>query len=254
MKESYSKDLVNHTGPESWRYACEGMLQALTGEDAGCVTEPRKSGNVWRADLLEIWGRQYRTGRKDEEPSGLCAVGERGMQGSLLSGNRESRGPAAQSSVVRTANPRSNAVMNGPRQSDRSVVPKKAANKGGAAALLAESLEERDLPKGNPHEQTNRRAQDRKRLQQAQARIRRMAQYVRTFIPKGRARCGNPACRELCGGSPVTGIPTATRFGANSSENRLYLSPKSQRILHHPLNSVCAKAVKYAGWRNPTTD
>ena len=101
--------------------------------------------------------------------------------------------------------------MNGPRQSDRSVVPKKAANKGGAAALLAESLEERDLPKGNPHEQTNRRAQDRKRLQQAQARIRRMAQYVRTFIPKGRARCGNPACRELCGGSPVTGIPTATQ-------------------------------------------
>ena len=214
MKESYSKDLVNHTGPESWRYACEGMLQALTGEGAGCVIEPRKSGNVWRVDHLEIWGRQHRAGRKDEEPSGLCAVGERGMQGSLLSGNRESQGPAAQSSVVRTANPRSNAVMNGPRQSDRSVVPKKAANKDDAAALLAESLEERDLPKGNPQEQTNRRAQDRKRLQQAQARIRRMDQYVRTFIPKGRARCGNSARRDLCGGSPATGIPTATKSSA----------------------------------------
>ena len=58
------------------------MVQALTGEDAGCVIEPRKMGNVWRADLLGIWGRQHRTGRKDKEPSGLCAVGERGMQGS----------------------------------------------------------------------------------------------------------------------------------------------------------------------------
>ena len=71
------------------------MVQALTGEDAGCVIEPRKSGNVWRADLLEIRGRQYWTDRKDEEPSGLYAVGERGMHGSLLSGNRESPGPAA---------------------------------------------------------------------------------------------------------------------------------------------------------------
>ena len=70
------------------------MVQALTGEDAGCVIEPRKMGNVWRADLLGIWGRQHRTGRKDKEPSGLCAVGERGMQGNLLSGNRESRGLA----------------------------------------------------------------------------------------------------------------------------------------------------------------
>ena len=194
------------------------MLQALTGEDAGWVIEPRKLGKVWRADLLEIWGRQNRTGRKDEEPSGLCAVGERGMQGSLLSGNRESRGLAAQSSVVGTANPRSNAVMNGPRQSDRSVVPKKAANKDGAAALLAESLEERDLPKGNPQEQTNRRTQDRESLSQAQARIRRAAQYACALIPEGGARCGNSARRDLCGGSPATGIPTATKSASTTTD------------------------------------
>ena len=36
-------------------------------------------------------------------------------------------------------------------------------------------------------------------------------------------------------------------FGANSSEHRLYFSLYSQSILHHLLNSVCAKAVKYAG-------
>ena len=38
--------------------------------------------------------------------------------------------------------------MNGQRQSDRCVVPWKAANKGGAGAQLAEWPEGRDLPKG----------------------------------------------------------------------------------------------------------
>ena len=147
--------------------------------------------------------------------------------------------------------------MNGPRQSDRSVVPKKAANKGGAAALLAESLEERDLPKGNPHEQTNRRAQDRKRLQQAQARIRRMAQYVRTFIPKGRARCGNPACRELCGGSPVTGIPTATKpsatIPASRDDLRGYQHAVARRAAGRPLirSNLRSLATKCGRGRNP---
>ena len=101
-------------------------------------------------------------------------------------------------------------MMNGPRQSDRSIVPKKAANKEGAAALLAELLEERDLPKGNPRGQTNRRAQNREWLQQALARIRRAAQYACALIPEGGARCGNSARRDLRGGSPATGIPTAT--------------------------------------------
>ena len=61
MKESYSKGLVNRTGPETWRYVRKGMVQALRGEDAGCVMEPRKSGNVWRADLVEMW--EGNTGR-----------------------------------------------------------------------------------------------------------------------------------------------------------------------------------------------
>ncbi len=85
------------------------MVQALRGEDAGCVIEPRKSGNVWRADPLEIWGRQHWADRKDEEPPSLCAVEERGMHGSLLSGNRESRGPAAQMATL--SEPRIQGVM-----------------------------------------------------------------------------------------------------------------------------------------------
>ncbi len=108
--------------------------------------------------------------------------------------------------------------MNGPRQSDRSIVPKKAANKEGAAALLAELLEERDLPKGNPRGQTNRRAQNREWLQQALARIRRAAQYACALIPEGGARCGNSARRDLRGGSPATGIPTATKSSTTTTD------------------------------------
>ena len=36
-------------------------------------------------------------------------------------------------------------------------------------------------------------------------------------------------------------------FGANFNEDRLYSYPKSQPVLHHLLNSICVKAVKYAG-------
>ena len=72
--------------------------------------------------------------------------------------------------------------MNGPRQSDRSVVPKKAVNKGGAEALPAESLEGRDLPKGNPQEHTNRRTQDRERLQQALERVRQAAKKDKQMV------------------------------------------------------------------------
>ncbi len=87
----------------------------------------------------------------------------------------EPRTGSANGNAVRAANPRSNAAMNGQRQSDRCVVPWKAANKGGAGAQLAEWPEGRDLPKGNPQEQTNRRTQDRERLQQALERVRQAA-------------------------------------------------------------------------------
>ena len=122
----------------------------------------------------------------------------------------EPRTGNANGSIVRAANPKSNAVMNGPRQSDRSVVPKKAVNKGGAEALPAESLEGTDLPKGNPQEQTNRWAQSRERLQQALERVRQAANACASE-PEGRARFGKSARRDLCGGSPATGIPTVNQ-------------------------------------------
>ena len=47
---------------------------------------------------------------------------------------------------------------------------------------LAESLEERGLPEGNPPGQTNRQAQDRERLQQLQGRIRQAAKKDKQMV------------------------------------------------------------------------
>ena len=55
-----------------------------------------------------------------------------------------------------------------------------------------------------------------------------------------RNRSGFP--RERCHAALVD-----VSFGANSSENALYLSSISQPILQYLLNSVCAKAVKCVG-------
>src|SRR5450756_493969 len=64
-------------------------------------------------------------------------------------------------------------MKNGHGKSDKPIGPVKPANKTDAeTASVAESVEERGLAKGNPQEQTRRRAQDRIRLQHALERIR----------------------------------------------------------------------------------
>ena len=65
--------------------------------------------------------------------------------------------------------------MNAHEKSDNPVVPKKRTNKEGSALLSAEFVEERGLAKGNSRKQTRTRAQDRQRLQQALARVRKVA-------------------------------------------------------------------------------
>ena len=62
--------------------------------------------------------------------------------------------------------------MNGRRESDSPVVPRKPSNKGRAAARSAERVEERGLAKGNAGEQSRLRTQGRESLNQALARIR----------------------------------------------------------------------------------
>ena len=66
--------------------------------------------------------------------------------------------------------------MNEDGKSDGDVVPEKRSNKDDGAPPPAESVEGRSPAKGNPSWQNSHRAQDRKRLQQALARVRQVAQ------------------------------------------------------------------------------
>jgi len=69
--------------------------------------------------------------------------------------------------------------MDGGEKSDNLILPRKPPNKGRGRPRLAEEVEGSGLAKGNPCEQTRHRAQDRARLQQAQARIREAAREDR---------------------------------------------------------------------------
>jgi len=64
--------------------------------------------------------------------------------------------------------------MNGPRRSDRPVVPAKPPNDAGASA--AEGVEGRGLAKGNPSQQIAPRAQDRVGARSALERVRQVAE------------------------------------------------------------------------------
>lgn len=69
--------------------------------------------------------------------------------------------------------------MHGHGRSDRSVVPKKPANKERGAPRPAEEVEGRGLAKGNPRQFTRHRTQNRADLQQALARVRQAARKDR---------------------------------------------------------------------------
>lgn len=69
--------------------------------------------------------------------------------------------------------------MNGGGKSDRSVVPKKQANKEADASVSAESVEGRGLAKGNAQQQNRHRAQNRESLQRELGRVRQVARRER---------------------------------------------------------------------------
>ena len=87
MKKSYERELATHIGPESCGAAREGGVEALTGECAGRVIQPRnllrdadavgESGRPNPAHRYrEVWGSPARS----ETPS---------TYGGTSSGNRE---------------------------------------------------------------------------------------------------------------------------------------------------------------------
>ena len=77
--------------------------------------------------------------------------------------------------------------MHGHRKSDRSILPRKAANKAGVRKPAAELMEERERAEGNPITQTNHRTQRRPRLQHELVGIRRAVTHRLAVMTRGRS-------------------------------------------------------------------
>ena len=94
-------------------------------------------------------------------------------------------------------------MMYGLEKSDSAIRAKKPANKAGQP--VAEWAEQRAGTKGNTGQPHTRRTQSRDSVSQGLDRVRHVCRQT----PEGGAVCPNWARTDLCGGGPVTGIPTA---------------------------------------------
>ena len=104
MKESHSEVIATHTDPESCECVREGALEALTGEPAGRVIEPRKI--LREADALMASGRPHRQHRLGEMLSAPARSENHGMLGRFSRGKREiSSSARAMAARVRISNP-----------------------------------------------------------------------------------------------------------------------------------------------------
>ena len=215
MKESNTKGITSHCGPESCGYVGNDISEALTGEPCRPGIEPRKRINTSDADPLVIAGRPHGSGRIGEPSTDPAGPETRSMQGRPMSGKRDHRDVSRNQAGPRGELQGGTTAMNAARESDDCILPEKEANKAMVRAGVAESLEERRSAKRNPGEQNMDRTQDRETVEHVLERIRKAVQrdivpvgtFTR-FIIKAGARCGSSARRDLYGGRPARGVPT----------------------------------------------
>ena len=91
MKESDTKGITTHCGPESCGHVSNGMSEALTGEPSRPGIEPRKLLKPSDADTLVIVGRQHGRKRIGELVFGPAGSETRSMQGRHSVGKRDTR-------------------------------------------------------------------------------------------------------------------------------------------------------------------
>jgi hypothetical protein len=101
-------------------------------------------------------------------------------------------------------------MTNEQEKSDLFIVAMKLANKPGRPG--AESVEPRKRTEGNTREQHTCRTQSRESVSQRLDRYAELLVGLRRSLPEVGARCVNHARRDLCGGCPVMGIPTAIAY------------------------------------------
>jgi hypothetical protein len=98
-------------------------------------------------------------------------------------------------------------MKNEQEKSDLFIVALKPVNKPGRPG--AELVEPRERTEGNTGKQHTRRTLRRVNVSQTLDRVRGAACELLRQLPKVGARCVNHARRDLCGGCPAMGIPTA---------------------------------------------
>jgi hypothetical protein len=83
----YGEGLANHADPESCAVRREGQGEALAGECAGWVIEPRKSIDQGADAVASAEGKMRRHAKR--VPTRPCVVEDPSMCRSSLHGNRE---------------------------------------------------------------------------------------------------------------------------------------------------------------------
>ncbi len=142
-------------------------------------------------------------------------------------------------------------MMHGPEKSDSAIRTRKPANKAGRPA--AERVEQRAGTKGNAGQPGTQRTQGRASGSQWLDRVRQVAGtgFYRPAPAVG-AVCSNRARTDLCGGCPVTGIPTAITFPRGFKEQR--------QVPHEPFDEWIVDARRgrlsggFRGAGNPSGD
>jgi hypothetical protein len=106
MKVSCDEGVASHIGPESCGRSREGKAEALTGERAGWVIEPRNPYIVRDADALMSRGRRCRAICQREGRSGPAGSKTPCTHGSISYGSREIPSSAWAVAHVRAVNPK----------------------------------------------------------------------------------------------------------------------------------------------------
>ena len=212
MKVSCNKGVASHVGPESCGDDRKVVVEALTGESAGRVLS-LENVILWDADAVLSCGRQQRSIRQCEDRSHPTWSKTLRTHRSISRGSREILYPTLDYQGPCREPERDTPVMHGRRKSDRLVVPAKFPNKASEADGrhgAAEEMEGRSLAKeksGSVKQAVDSVPPTCLPLNPIAATWRGMARAV---ISKARARCGNSARRDPCGGRRATAIPTAT--------------------------------------------
>lgn len=99
MEVPHGEGVASRTGPESCAYGREVVGEALTGERAGWVIEPRKICPSGRR-RCSLGGRHHGLIRDREDHDRPRVVEDPSTSGSVLLGNRETSGTAGRSSTA----------------------------------------------------------------------------------------------------------------------------------------------------------